>query len=72
MGCNQFWTEQEVQVLRDLAAARLGFDEMQKVLKSRTRHAIKNKCADEKISVFGAGPEIDLDAFKKLMKGRAA
>ena len=69
MTANLQWTKREEEVLKNMVEKRLGYEEMANVLKSRTLIAIRHRCAELKISIYGDGPEIDMEAFKRLMKG---
>ena len=69
MTTNRKWTEQEDKIIQDMIAAKLGIDALVKVLLSRTKIAIKQRVNDLGLSLYGSGPEIDMDEFKRLMKG---
>jgi hypothetical protein len=62
------WTNQEKEVLRKMAEANKTMDEIQSVLVSRPRHGIENQVKIMGLSI-GKKPEINMEAFKKLMKG---
>ena len=64
------WTQQEMDILKKLAEQNYPVRKIAKVLKSRTLNAIRNKA--EELGLYlggGPAPEIDLEAFKKLIGG---
>lgn len=61
------WIEKEEKILRDMATTGKTPKQISQVLKSRTPHGIKLKAVKMDIS-FAVEPEIDLDAFARLMK----
>jgi hypothetical protein len=62
------WTSEEKEVLKKMAEANKTMDEIQSVLVSRPRHGIRNQLKNMGLSI-GPKPEINMEAFKKLMKG---
>ena len=68
MVANQKWTEDEDGVLRELAKLHVPPEEITAVLKSRSVAAIKQRITFLKLKDCYA-PEIDMEAFKRLMKG---
>ena len=62
------WTEQEVDILKEMATGGFTEKEITRVLKSRTVHAINQKCKNTGIVLKSREPEIDFDAFKSMLK----
>lgn len=65
------WTPNEEEILRKMAAAKKTIDEIGAVLKSRSRPGIKSKAQNIGIDLLAyQSPEIDEEAFKRLMGGK--
>jgi hypothetical protein len=64
---SKLWTEQEIEILKKMISANYGMDKILKVLKSRTQSGVEHKAAYLGLSLVSK-PEIDFDAFEKLMK----
>jgi hypothetical protein len=62
------WTSQEKKILVCLAKKGWRAKEIQKILKSRSLNAIKTQADNLRISLAGPKPEIDLEAYKAIMK----
>jgi hypothetical protein len=62
------WTNEEIRILREMAEARKSPKQIVAVLRSRTEHAIVYKAKEMGIAFRCYEPEIDLDAFNRLMK----
>jgi hypothetical protein len=69
MNAGKFWTDKEVEVLKQMADLGYSADDIKKVLKSRTRDGISNKASAIGISLSGKQPEIDFEAFQRFIKG---
>jgi len=63
------WTEKEDDVLRSLAESGCKVGEISLVLKSRSVDALTKRASVKGFSMAGAKPEIDMDAYAKLIKG---
>lgn len=70
MSSHPVWTDSEIDILKKMAAAKFRIDEIRKVLKSRSIESIRAKCQKEGISLMAHVPEIDMDLFCKLIKGK--
>lgn len=64
---NRFWTDREIEILQEMANNKCTIADACRVLKSRTKHAINQKAASLGL-VFGGEPEIDFEAFKRIIK----
>lgn len=65
------WSDEEVKILREMSEAGFTCDEISVVLKSRNSDSIRSKALRMGITVPRNGyPEIDVEAFKRLMKGK--
>jgi hypothetical protein len=62
------WTEPEIKILKEMSAAGFTPDQAGKVLKSRSIDAIKCQAGKLGLPLNGVAPEIDMDAFKQLMR----
>lgn len=62
------WTDQEVEILKEMAAKGYQADDIIKVLRSRTIEGVSNKANALGLSL-SAAPEIDMDAYARAMKG---
>ena len=62
------WTEQEEDILRKMAQTKISYEDMTKVLKSRSSKAIEIHCYELGIQIEKHTCEIDFEAFKTLMK----
>ena len=60
------WSDQEVEILKKMNAARKTPDDIARVLKSRTPEGIRHK-ADKMGLNWSIEPDIDFEAFKKMM-----
>ena len=65
---NRFWTDKEIEILQEMAENKCSLYDACRVLKSRTKNAISQKAADLHLSFTGGEPEIDFEAFKKIIK----
>jgi hypothetical protein len=63
-----FWKDQELDILKEMVEAGRSLQEIMSVLKSRTAEGIRNQMDSKGLS-FSREPEIDMEAFKKIMKG---
>lgn len=61
------WTDQEIKILKELAGREKNAREVALVLKSRTVEAISAKGYALGLS-FEKSPEIDMDAYRAMMK----
>lgn len=66
------WTTEEEDILSKMAKVGCSAFDVMKVLKSRTINGITSKASTLGLSLSGGKPDIDMDAFKRLMsqKGR--
>lgn len=66
------WTPEEEDILSKMAKAGCNAFDILKVLKSRSINGITSKASTLGLSLAGGKPDIDMDAFKRLMgqKGR--
>lgn len=64
------WTDQEIEILTQMVQNGRSAFEVTQVLKSRTIASVHNKMEMLGLKVCKA-PEIDLDAYAKLMKGES-
>ena len=67
MNYNRSWTKEEDNALEKMCAMHLTPDDMLPVFKCRTREAIARRINRRRLSYIKK-PEIDMDAFNKLMK----
>jgi len=67
MKYDRLWTKGEEAALEKMCALHLTPDDMLPVFKCRTREAIARKIQRRKIKYLKE-PEIDMDAFNKLME----
>lgn len=66
-----FWTDEEVKILKEMIDAGMTLPEIKNVLKSRSLASLRNKASDLGLHVSAYDqPEIDMKAFKELMKQR--
>ena len=65
------WSDEELIMLKKMAAAGRTPDEMALVLKSRTPQGIRMKCESEKIILTAKNPVVDMDAYAKLIRGES-
>lgn len=63
------WSAKEVQILKQMLDAGITPETIALVLKTRTVTSIRNKVAREGWKI-APEPELDMDAFNKLMKGK--
>jgi hypothetical protein len=63
------WTPQEEEILIAMVKGERTAEEIGKILKSRSIDAIRNKVYGKGLEFIGQSPEIDMEAFKKIMKG---
>jgi hypothetical protein len=63
-----FWKDQELDILKEMVEAGRSLQEIMSVLKSRTAEGIRNQMDSKGLS-FSREPEIDMETFKKIMKG---
>ena len=60
------WSDQEIEILKKMNAANRTPEDVALVLKSRTPEGIR--CKSESLGLkWGIKPEIDIEAFKKMM-----
>jgi hypothetical protein len=64
---SKLWTEKETAILKQMIAAACDAGKITKVLKSRSICAIKHKAEQLGLSLVSK-PEIDFEAFKKIMR----
>lgn len=64
------WTDKETKILKELCKAGKTISDAQKVFPHRTKNSIGSKASAEGLSLAGPEPEIDEEAFKKIMRGR--
>ncbi len=64
------WLPEETKVLQEMVTAGKDEREISKVLKSRTPKAIQDRCDHLGLTLHRNAPEIDMDAFKRLMGRR--
>jgi len=64
------WQENEIEILKKMAAAGRRVREISAVLKSRSSNSINCKAYSLGLSLGEGEPEIDMDEFKRLMGGR--
>jgi hypothetical protein len=62
------WSDKEKDVLKKMAEAGYSLTAIQKVLLSRTAHAIRSQ-ADAMGLDISEKPKIDFEAFKSMLKG---
>ena len=63
------WTEQEMEILQAMAKKGFKVNDIKKVLIGRTVEAIQIKAGSLGHSLNGSPPEIDMDAYARMMKG---
>lgn len=64
------WTDKEIKILKTLCKAGKTMPEVQKVFPHRTKNGIHCRASEEGLSLMGLEPEIDEEAFKKIMGGK--
>ena len=65
------WTKKEEDILRKMCEADVIIDEILTVFPYRTREQIRHKANSMGLKLaYRAEPEIDMDAFNKLMEGK--
>jgi len=65
------WTDEETVVLKKMCDAGVIIDEILTVFPYRTREQIRHKANYMGLKLtYHAEPEIDMEAFNKLMKGK--
>lgn len=70
-GFNMKWTDEETVVLKKMCDAGVIIDEILTVFPYRTREQIRHKANYMGLKLtYHAEPEIDMEAFNKLMKGK--
>lgn len=62
------WTDQEAEIFKKMLEAHKTPEEVAQVFKSRSADGIRNKAQKMGLK-WGYEPELDMDAFHKLMKG---
>jgi hypothetical protein len=65
---SRYWTEKEIEILRKLSAAGCTPKQAASVFKSRSFDAIKCMAKKLDLPLCGKPPEIDMEAFKQLMR----
>ena len=63
-----YWNDREKKVLKEMAESGRNAKDIAKILKSRTTNAIHIKANTMGLSLAGEKPEIDFEAFKKMMQ----
>lgn len=63
-----YWTEEEVEILKDGAQRGFTIEQLLDVLKSRTRNSITNKAYTLGLSLQGGRPEIDREAYRRHLE----
>ena len=63
------WTKPEDEVIEKLHKAGRTYDDATRVLKSRSREAIRARALSIGKPLSGPLPEIDFEEFKRLMRG---
>jgi len=64
----KIWADDETDILRQMAAAGKTARQISAVLKSRSIASINDKSCREGISLSRGDPEIDFEAFRKIMR----
>jgi hypothetical protein len=64
------WSEKEREVLKKLAEAHCIIDDVLRVFPSRSRASIFSQASVLGISFAGPESEINMDEFKKLVRGK--
>jgi len=62
------WTDEERDILRQMAGAGKRAREIGLVLKSRTEAAVVTQAQSLGLSLGGEKPEVDFEAFKRIMQ----
>jgi len=65
------WTPKEEEMLKKMCAADKKVEEIRKVFPYRTIESLKNKAFNMNLSMAGERPAPDLDAFARIMGGKA-
>ena len=64
------WSKKEKEILGKLAEARCTADEVLRVFPSRSKASIFSQAQNMNLSFAGPESEINMDEFKKLIKGK--
>jgi len=67
---NKIYSKQEKEIVKKLSEKGCTIDEILSVLIQRTQESIRRYCRIKNITLKGKEPEINIDRFEQLMKGK--